>query len=225
VTGLSRQALERFGPALRGSCSEVEYLADPRQAMSSAAASSYDVVVAGYPLCEVSLQELAEDVRRRGPCRTAALVVLASPESVPEASAWVGRGVNKVLSITDPVEVLQVVLARLLAVAARSSGRQAVRVDVEACLDEHWHQWRTEDVSTTGMLIRTGEEIAAGRRFPFRLHLRAGDQPIEGEAKVVRLTRVGSRPVAAVGCRFCSFETDGRQRLSTFLISSSSTSD
>ena len=76
---------------------------------------------------------------------------------------------------------------------------------------------QTENLSETGMLVRTGEVYPLGSRLSFEFHLGGQGQPIRGEGEVVRQTTAGRESVRGVGIRFISLERDGQARLQRFL--------
>lgn len=71
----------------------------------------------------------------------------------------------------------------------------------------------TENISTTGMLVRTDYPYRVGMQLPFELVSPSPGEPIRGVAEVVRSTQADRERCAGVGARFVSFEGSGRERL------------
>ena len=76
---------------------------------------------------------------------------------------------------------------------------------------------QSENLSETGMLVRTGEVYPIGSRMSFEFHLGGQSLPIRGEGEVVRQTTAGRESVRGIGIRFISLERDGMLRLQRYL--------
>lgn len=74
-----------------------------------------------------------------------------------------------------------------------------------------------ENVSPSGMLLRTNRYLPLGSVVPFTLRLPDDDTPIYGRGEVVRHTDAATETVTGVGVRFFGFDGDGSSRLEGFL--------
>ncbi len=185
-------------------------------AIGRVSATRFDVVVMDSQGDEEAVRRLAAAMRGAGsPSSASGLVALAPPERLRELGRLVGRGVNKVLSIRESPEVVALVANRLGSTRHSLAERFPIRLEVACQVDGSWHAFRTENVSASGMLIRTDAEVAPATRFRFRLA--TVDGAIEGEAKVVRITDAGREAVRGIGVRFASLDGDGRRRLADLL--------
>jgi hypothetical protein len=76
---------------------------------------------------------------------------------------------------------------------------------------------QTENVSTTGMLVRSNVGYPPGTRLGFEFLLLGDSRAVKGEAEVVRHTTIGREAVRGIGCRFVSFEGDGEKRFLEYM--------
>ena len=74
-----------------------------------------------------------------------------------------------------------------------------------------------ENVSPTGMLLRSRRPLPLGCVVPFALRLPDDEDPIYGRGEVVRYTQQANEPVSGVGIRFFGLDGDGSSRLDGFL--------
>jgi hypothetical protein len=174
-----------------------------------------DVLLVGYPLPDLPMQELLDSVRAEGsPCRQSPLLLIAHRDELSGAERFIGRGANRVVAAEEPSAELQKEISRLLAVAPRSSLRTMVRMVVNIGEGAALEMAQSENLSATGMLVRTGEIYPLGSRLSFEFHLGRDPLPVRGEGEVVRHTLPGREGgVRGVGVRFVSFERDGLVRL------------
>ena len=179
-----------------------------------------DVLVVGFPLTEVSTQRFLDAVRAPGSaCRQSPLLLIARATDLEEARTFIGRGANDAVAVEETPERLQAAVSRLLSVAPRSSLRAMVRIVVNIGEGAALEMAQSENLSETGMLVRTGETYPVGSRMSFEFQLAGDYLPIRGEGVVVRETTMGREQVRGIGIRFVSFEKDGLTRLQRFLRS------
>jgi hypothetical protein len=160
-----------------------------------------------------------ETVRGSGSlCRTAGLVLIATDEQSRGAVRYVGRGANRVVRFGDLAAELPVAMAELGAVSKQ------VRLDV--FVRAFWEGgtgpelWQAENVSATGMLLRTQTQLPKGTEVELELKLPGDTSTIRTRTLVVRHTTLGREDVLGLGVRFLSFEGDGQQRLEEFQLNS-----
>jgi CheY-like chemotaxis protein len=215
VVNVEPELFAKLAPLLDRSEFEVDRFPRAVGALELVARVPLDVLLVGYPLPDLPLQELLDAVRgESSPCRQSPLLLIAHREEVPAAEHFIGRGANRVVAAEEPPAELQGEISRLLAVAPRSSLRMMVRMVVNIGEGAALEMAQSENLSETGMLVRTGEVYPLGSRLSFEFHLGGGQLPIRGEGRVVRHTLPGREGgVRGVGVRFVSFERDGLLRL------------
>ncbi|MCP4202859.1 MAG: hypothetical protein GY769_13125 [bacterium] len=74
-----------------------------------------------------------------------------------------------------------------------------------------------ENVSQSGMLLRTNRFLPVGSVLPFTLRLPDDETPIYGRGEVVRHTDEATEAVSGMGVRFFGLDGDGGSRLDGFL--------
>jgi uncharacterized protein (TIGR02266 family) len=218
VVNADEELFAKIGPLLNRHALEVDRFPRARAALDLVSQVPVDVLIVGYPLTDVRTQELLDAVRRPdSPCRQSPLLLLARRDDLEDARHVIGRGANEVIAVEESAERLQAAVSRLLAVAPRSSLRVMVRIVVNIGEGAALEMSQMENLSETGMLVRTGEVYPLGSRLSFEFHLGGQSQPIRGEGEVVRQTTAGREAVRGIGIRFITLERDGLQRLQRFL--------
>ncbi len=218
VVNADQELFDKIAPLLNREELEVDRFPRARSALELVSRVPVDVLVVGYPLPDVPTQEFLDAVRgEASPCRQSPLLLLARRDDLEDARRFIGRGVNEVVAVEESAERLQAAISRLLAVAPRSSLRTMVRIVVNIGEGAALEMAQSENLSETGMLVRTGEVYPIGSRMSFEFHLGGQSQPIRGEGEVVRQTTAGRESVRGIGIRFISLERDGMVRLQRFL--------
>jgi DNA-binding NarL/FixJ family response regulator len=218
VVNADEELFAKIAPLLNRHELEVDRFPSARGALELVSRVPVDVLIVGYPLPDVPTQELLDAVRgAASPCRQSPLLLLARADELAEARRFIGRGANEVVAVEESAERLQAAVSRLLTVAPRSSLRTMVRIVVNIGEGAALEMAQTENLSETGMLVRTGEVYPVGSRMSFEFHLGGVSMPIRGEGEVVRQTTVGREAVRGIGIRFVSLERDGLLRLQRYL--------
>ena len=218
VVNADQELFDKIAPLLDRQELEVDRFPRARGALELVSRVVVDVLVVGYPLPDIDTAEFLNAIRRpNSPCRHSPLLLLAGGEEIVEARRFIGRGANEVVAVDESAELLQAAVSRLLAVAPRSALRMMVRIVVNIGEGAALEMAQTENLSATGMLVRTGEVYPLGSRMSFEFHLGGQNLPIRGEGEVVRQTTAGRESVRGIGIRFVSFERDGLARLQRFL--------
>jgi hypothetical protein len=157
-----------------------------------------------------------EAVRGAGSlCRNTGFVLLAEDHEVSVASSFVGRGVNRVVAFTEAAERLPKVVADLGKVSQRLTVK--LKVQVDGADGNRLGQWRSVNISSSGILLQTNEKLAAGSQLDLRFSVPEDPLPIQVQAEVVRSATFGRESFAGLGLRFLSFVGEGQHRLDSFL--------
>ena len=175
-------------------------------------------ILVSYPLWDSSVEDiLAAMVRILGSEQSVPVVLLAPADTLFEVAALEDRGVH-VLSEGKSPDELRKALRDLLGRAQRDHPRFIVRMTVQVGSGSVLRACQSEDISQSGMLIRTSEEFPIGADLKLEFAL-TDDEPIRCAARVVRFTHPGIEQTRGMGVRFTSFEDDGERRLEEFLSS------
>jgi DNA-binding response OmpR family regulator len=213
VVGVDPQTYGKIAPVLERVEFEVDRFPSAASALELIERIPFMVLVVGFPLADIPVQELLDAVRRPGsPCRRSPLLLLTTPAEAGHATTYVGRGANRVVSLAEPDERLQAEVTELLRVAPRSAVRTMLRIEVRVGDDRTLLLCQTENISATGLLIRTERRFPLGTRVTFELALGDERHPIRGRAQVVRHTLLGRDPASGMGLRLMGFEDDAETR-------------
>ncbi len=220
VVGADADLFERLGTLLRVTRFFADYAETGESALESIAALPFDAIVVAYPLRDILVPVFLDAVRAAdSPCRRSAVVLLAPADLQGEAEALVGRGANRVVTLDDHIDQLPHVLLRLFEVSPRYPVRAVSRVTVQSGLVTRLTLCQTENLSTSGMLIRTDPSLPIGTQLSFALALPGERKPVCGSAVVVRRTTPQREKVSGVGVRIASFDDDGKARYEARLAS------
>ena len=179
-----------------------------------------------YPLADMEMEEFLQEVRfGQAPNRRTPLLLLTEAGRVEEARSYIGKGANRVVPLTVTAEALQSEVSSLLEVAPRLGMRVMASLEIHLDEGKTLAVCQTENVSATGMLIRTLVGYPLGTRLDFEFNLPLETLPVKGEAEVVRHTLAGRESIKGVGVRFVSFEGDGQRRFEAYLKDSLSAVD
>ena len=218
AAGIERLAFERLAPVLRRDAVEVDWVATPEAGVSLAGKHRYDVILMDAVPCDWPLEKVVRSFRdASSPSRNAAILVLAEPDQVDVARALRSRGVNRVMLVTDPPEIICDQMASLLEVAPRVLIRLAT--NVEAALGNTGREFmcQTVNLSSSGMLIRTQHRPPLGAPVVFKIHVAEPFGTIFGRGEIVRHATEAQGGVDGIAIRFVSFAKDGALRLSDYI--------
>ena len=220
AAGIERMTFERLAPVIRRDAVQVDWVATPEAGVSLAAKHRYDVILMDAMPCDWPLERVVRSFRESSsPSRGAAILVLAEPDQVDVARALRSRGVNRVMLVTDPPEIICDQMASLLEVAPRVQVRLAT--NVEAALGDTGREifCQTVNLSSTGMLIRTRHRPPLGTPVVFKISLPDPFGAICGRGELVRHASAGQDKADGVAIRFVSFANDGAEQLQGYLES------
>ena len=176
-------------------------------------------VLVSYPLWDTSLDDLLAAMTRMISENESVPVVILAPENVLfEVAAFEDRGCTVLSEDKEPEELLKSVRG-LLGHLNRAHPRFIVRMAVAVGAGSVLRACQSEDISLSGMLIRTSEEFPVGSQVRLEFSLTDEEEPIACQAEVVRYTQPDLEKVRGMGVNFLSFEEDGWQRLEDFLTS------
>ena len=221
AAGLERMAFMRLAPELRRDSLEVDWVATPEAGVSLALKKRYDVIIMDAEPCDWPLTKVVSEFRSaHSESSDAAIMVLAEPDQVDEARTLKSRGVNRVMLTSDPPPMIREQMLSLLRVAPRASIRLPTNLDTALGNTGHELFCQTENISTSGMFVKTRHRPQLRSKVVFRIHLANERGEVFGRGEVVRHASSDREAVDGVAIRFLSFSTDGAQKLQDFLESS-----
>jgi hypothetical protein len=218
AAGIERLTFERLAPVLRRDAVQVDWVATPEAGVMLAGDHRYDVILMDAEPCNWPLEKVVRSFRNASsPSRNAAILVLAEPDQVDVARALRSRGVNRVMLVTDPPDIICDQMATLLEVAPRVQVRLAT--NVETALGDTGRELfcQTVNLSSSGMLIRTRHRPPLGTPVVFKIQVSDEFGTIFGRGEIIRHATTVQGGVDGVAIRFVSFAKDGAQRLQDYL--------
>jgi hypothetical protein len=148
-------------------------------------------------------------------CRTAGVILLAADRHVEEAAVFIGRGANRVIPVSKLETGLPDVITELGMVSERTKVRLRVYVDLDK--GRRSEVWQSENVSATGMLMRTSATVDHGSKVNLQFTVPGDDLPIHAQGVIVRSTTFAREDFPGYAVRFLSFVGEGQHRLALFL--------
>lgn len=218
IIGVGSETFEKVAPMLERDSVDVDRFPRAEASLELLSVVTFDTLLVGYPLAGMATEEFLERVRKEGmPNQKTPLLLLTEEATLEEARGWIGRGANRVVPLSVEAEDLQSTVSGLLKVAPRLGIRVMANLEIQVDEGTTLAVCQTENLSATGMLIRTLVGYPLGTRLGFEFNLPLDPRAVKGEAEVVRHTLSGRERIRGVGVRFVSFEGDGQRRFESYL--------
>jgi CheY-like chemotaxis protein len=219
IVGAAQDAMDSIAPMLRRAEFSVHTAEPSPVVFDLVLGTSFELVLVGYPLRELDLDDLIDALRREGSwCKKAALILLAEPDHLDDAVALVDLGVNRAISLDWPEGRLHQAIGDLLDVAPRISLRVLVHLKVEITNQSKRALYQTVNISRTGMLLKGDDALDPGTRFSFFFGIPDGRRLVEGTGEVVRKTNPIREGTAGLGIRFIRIVGEGGEQLESFVM-------
>jgi len=209
---------DRLAPELQRDTIDVEWVETPEAGVALAKKSRYDVIIMDAEPCERPLEDVIRELRAsRSLSRDAAVLILAEPDQVDAVRALKSHGINRIMLVSDPPEIIRAQMATLLDVAPRATVR--VPTNVESALGGTGREifCQTENLSMSGMLVKTRHRPQLGSPVVFKIDLSDPVGTIFGRGELVRHATRGRGKIDGIGIKFLSFEDDGALLLRDYL--------
>ncbi len=218
VVGFSRREFARLASSLDDD-GRLDRIPSAAGALELTSRVPFELLLVRSPLRDMTLNKFLDRVRSPGgPCKQSPLMLLC-PEKAAKAEWYVGRGADRAICLEDEATEIRAAISSLLAAASRRASRFKVRLRVELSNFLDKILCRTENVSASGMLIKTRQRFDPGTRIRFDFSLPADDRAINGIGEVVRHTEPGRDPVGGLALRNLSFAGHSQQRFEAYLQS------
>lgn len=219
VVGVSSEEYASIAPFLERKDFDVDRFPSGAGAIELITHVGIDVLLVRYPLPDLALVDLLGHIRKPGgPCQSSPVVLMATADRILEAQGYIGRGANRVIDLATADIHIQELLSGLLSVAPRKAARFLARLEIKLGGASDMMLCQTENLSKTGMLIKTDRRYESGTEIHFEFTLPNDKFPIAGVAEIVRHTMIGRDKVGGVGVRFLSFQGDSQQRYENFVL-------
>ncbi len=217
VAGVGRGPYDKLAPVLDRQKLEVVRVATPENSIELARSEKVDLVILDADPSTMSLEGVVRKIRSESSASSkASLLVLATPEKADEARELLGRGVNRVMLVGDPPEIIGQRVADLLTIAPRATFRLPIRVLVDVADGSVEALGAVVNLSSSGLLVETEIDFEPGQHIIVSINLE-DEEPLSAKAEVVRQAHVERDGVEGVGARFIAFAGDARERLDALL--------
>jgi len=129
LAGIGRGPFEALAPVLDRQKLDVERVATPEAAIEFASLQPVDLVVFDAEPNEMRLDEIVAVLRAESSASAkSSLLVMAERGADADARALIGHGVNRVMFLDDPQELIEAQVVDLLDIAPRAAIRFAIRL-------------------------------------------------------------------------------------------------
>ncbi len=218
VIGVDTDDFGRVAPFLARDAFDVDRFPSGTGALELIAHVEIEVLLVRYPLPDMDLGVFLQTVRQPdSQCYRSPILILAEATESTEADTYIGRGANRTLVLDDAEETLQGAVSSLLDVAPRKDARFLARMEIKLGGAKDMILCQTENLSASGMLIRTDRRYDQGTKIDFEFSLPDDPRPIVGVAEAMRHTMVGRDQIGGIGVRFLSFSGDSQRRFEAYL--------
>lgn len=218
LAGIGRDSLDAIAPALDRRHLEITEVASAEEAVALASEKEFQLVVFDAETNPVTLAglvgKLRDDASSSSRC---SLLVVGGPGATGDARDQIGRGVNRVVTVGDPDNIIEKHVAELLDVAPRAEVGLTARLTfvlADGTLEVEGH---TANVSVTGMLLQTTTSFEPGQEIVFEFMADERGDLVSGRAEIVRSADAGKEGLQGIGIRFLEFDGDGRDRMEAML--------
>ena len=222
LAGVGSSSHEAIAPALDQQNLEVTSADTPEDAVEMASKMKFDLVIFDAETGPVALADLVLRLRDdASSSRGCSLLVVAGPQAANDARDQIGRGVNRVVNIDDPENVIEKQVAELLDVAPRADVQLTARVVFDLAEGSLQVDGQTANVSLSGMLLQTTTTFEPGQEVVFEFMADKRGDMVSGRGEIVRSADAGREGLQGIGIRFMEFDGDGRDRMEALLKGSS----
>jgi DNA-binding response OmpR family regulator len=214
LAGLDRGPFEAIAPVLERQKLDIERVESPEVAVEKARAEQVDLIIFDADPGEMSLEDVVAKLREENSASAkCSLLVMAEPGTDTRARQLIGNGVNRVMLLNDPEELIEQQVAELLHIAPRAAVRFATRLytSLDNGTEEIFGQ--TANLSVSGMLVQTPSLLEPGQRVVFEILIEDRDGRVVGDAEIVRQASKDREGLKGVGVRFLGFKEDSKDML------------
>ena len=213
----SPETFSRFEALLVPAGIDIKHVAHGEVATAFAVRRHFDVVVSEYPLEGLRALDFFQALRGSGSASRAARVIIliagASSTALEQHNREIGQGVSMTATVSHAMRMA----AQALGIGDRVESRFLVNLETYLGGVRTQRACQTENVSSSGMLLRTRRLLPLGTEVPFHFELPNELGEVNGTAEVVRHADQVRENVVGIGIRFLSFDTDGAHRVSEFV--------
>jgi hypothetical protein len=218
VAGIGRGPFEALAPVLDRHKLEVVKVASPEMSVELARSEAFDLVIFDAEVREGTLEQVVDSIRHgMSASRNSSLLVLAQPGRADAARELIGCGVNRVMLLDDPPELIAQQIAELLNIAPRADLRFSTHLQTTFGDGAVEVLGEVVNLSSSGMLIETETSFEPGEQIVVTINLGGQWGSVTAKAEVVRQAHAERGGIDGVGIRFISFAADGEAKIEAVL--------
>jgi DNA-binding NarL/FixJ family response regulator len=209
LAGIGRGPFEAIAPVLERQKLDIVRVESPEAAVEMAMAENVDLIIFDAEPNEMPLEDVVAKLRGQDSASAkSSLLVMAEPGTDQHARELIGNGVNRVMLLDDPEELIEKQVADLLNIAPRAAVRFATRLytSLDNGTEEIFGQ--TANLSISGMLVQTPTLLEPGQKVVFEILIEDRDGAVIGDAEIVRHASKDREGLDGVGVRFLGFRED-----------------
>jgi len=179
-------------------------------------AEKADLIILGIDMPGMKCEDMCSLIRGKRELRSVSMIILC-----PDKSAALERGAkcgaNLVLPLPIDAALLMEKAQQLLHIPSRQSYRVLLRVKVEGASKEKSFICRSENISTTGMLIETDQLLAKGDGVTCSFVLPDWKQlKISGEVNRALKQKTGAKS-RQYGIKFLQLDDEAKSAIETYV--------
>ena len=218
VAGIGRGPFEALAPVLDRQKLDVVKVAATENSVELAHSEPFDLVIFDAEVKEGSLEQIVDAIRHgMSASRNTSILVLARPGNADPARDLIGRGVNRVMLLDDPPELIGQQVAELLKIAPRATFRFSTRLQTSVGDGAVEVLGEIVNLSASGMLVETETLFEPGEQVVVTINLGGQQGSVSAKAEVVRQAHNDRGGIDGIGVRFLSFAGDGREKIEAVL--------
>ena len=218
VAGIGRGPFEALAPVLDRQKLDVVKVAAPENSVELAHSEPFDLLIFDAEVKEGSLEQVVDAIRHgMSASRNTSILVLARAGNADPARDLIGRGVNRVMLLDDPPELIGQQVAELLEIAPRATFRFSTRLQTSVGDGAVEVLGEIVNLSASGMLVETETLFEPGEQVVVTINLGGQQGSVSAKAEVVRQAHNDRGGIDGIGVRFLSFAGDGREKIKAVL--------
>lgn len=213
AVGVGKNTFDAVRQKLIGGELDLDLAPTARSALTLAFELRFDLLVVGHPLPDLVVRDFLRRLRDESSLSRNAKVMFLAEDTGDQEIRHLREKFVEILPRSDAL--LGDLTSKALGGAPRAHVEVMVRLEVELTYGRSMRICQSENLSETGMLVRTEDTVPVGTVARASFRLLSGADPIVADAKVVRETMPGEIP--GIALHFDRFENDGEKRLKQFM--------
>jgi CheY-like chemotaxis protein len=175
-----------------------------------------DLILTGLDPAGTRIERLFDTIRENKDLRKVSTIIICEDNVIHRARCE-KCGPNACLAMPVDKAELKAKTLQLLDIAPRRPYRVTLNVAVEGKFNNKPFLHRTEDISSTGMLIRAKDILAQGDHITFSFYLPSGMR-ISARGEVERIVKQTAEPgICLYGVKFTDLESSARSAIEAFV--------